>query len=81
MIKQRRTVTRRVSIRTETSLVEVWENSDGEIVEFHRHNGQLQQIKPIKCTFEECVNSHKASGHKLLVSRQSLDQGEVTFAA
>ncbi|MGI0646954.1 hypothetical protein ACRCPS_18215 [Pseudomonas aeruginosa] len=82
MLKPRNQITKRVSIKTSPStLVEVWENDKGEVLELHRKNGQLEEIKNmIGQSFEQCVLSHSTDQKaKVLVSRQALDEGRCAF--
>lgn len=80
MINKRRTVTRRVAFKTPSGKVEIWENSDGEVLELFYEGRNLQDIKKPEQCFDTMVKKYRQAGSQILASRQALDES-AAFAA
>jgi hypothetical protein len=77
----RNEVTRRITLKTETGKVQVWENARGEVIELHHVGGKLEDIISVQVSFDQCVQALEAKGAKALVSRQATEEALLAFAA
>ena len=80
MIHIRRSITRRVTLKTSSGKVEVWENSDGEVLELIYSGRNLQDIQKPEQSFEATVQKYRDGGCQVLISRQALEEN-AAFAA
>jgi hypothetical protein len=70
----RRTVVRRVSIKTSAGKVEIWEGAEGCVLELSYLGRTLDSINKPKETFDEVVARYKSNGHQVLGSLQAHDE-------
>ncbi|BDC78511.1 hypothetical protein L4Z68_002334 [Pseudomonas aeruginosa] len=77
----RNEVTRRISLKTETGKVQVWENARGEVLELHHVGGRLEDIISVRVSFDQCIQALVAKGAIPLVSRQAIEESQFATAA